>query len=205
MGIQMGCNGWDIEATDPPMRWDDHPAHKPAPVKTDFPVLFLSNKYDPVTPLHAALKMTRKFVNASIVEQEAEGHCTLACTSLCTIKHIRAYLNEGIVPPAPKFDGPDSGEWATCECQEDPWKQLLPSDEAVWSQQSDPSDADLVRGMTTEEVEWMRSWSKLRRQLMPQLMSSHFEHHPLKNSVLRVPVETWRPQQCQRETQEKLA
>ncbi|KAI1503612.1 TAP-like protein-domain-containing protein [Biscogniauxia marginata] len=122
--VNVGCNGWEIETKDPPMRWDDHPAHKPAPIETDFPLLFLSNHFDPVTPLHAALKMTRKFANSSIVEQGSEGHCTISCSSVCTVGHIRAYLNEGIVPPLPKFDSEDEGEWTTCECNGKPWKPL---------------------------------------------------------------------------------
>ncbi|KAI1414552.1 alpha/beta-hydrolase [Hypoxylon sp. FL1857] len=124
VGFNLGCNGWDIESKDPPMRWDDHPIHKPEPIDTSFPVLFLSNHLDPVTPLHSALKMTRKFSGASIVEQKAEGHCTVSCISLCTISHIRAYLNKGVVPPAPRYDSEDEGEWTTCECYERPWKSL---------------------------------------------------------------------------------
>ncbi|KAI1485597.1 TAP-like protein-domain-containing protein [Biscogniauxia mediterranea] len=120
--INVGCNGWEIDTKDPPMRWDDHPAHKPTPIETGFPLLFLSNHLDPVTPLQAALKMARKFANASIVEQGAEGHCTISCASLCTVNHIRAYLNDGVVPPAPKFDPDDHGEWVTCECKGKPWK-----------------------------------------------------------------------------------
>ncbi|KAI5917558.1 TAP-like protein-domain-containing protein [Camillea tinctor] len=129
--VNVGCNGWEIETKDPPMRWDDNPAHKPTPIETGFPLLFLSNHLDPVTPLHAALKMTRKFSNSSIIEQGAEGHCTLSCSSLCTVNHIRAYLNDGIVPPAPKFDSGDSdhGDWTTCECKGKPWAPAQSSED----------------------------------------------------------------------------
>ncbi|KAI0408221.1 Alpha/Beta hydrolase protein [Xylaria palmicola] len=119
----LGCNGWGIESKDPPMRWDDHTAHKPAPIETSFPILVLSNTLDPVTPLSDALAMTRKFANASIVEQDGMGHCSLSCVSGCTIAHLRAYLNEGIVPPPPKFksDSSNEGRWPTCKCHERPW------------------------------------------------------------------------------------
>ncbi|KAH7033236.1 TAP-like protein-domain-containing protein [Microdochium trichocladiopsis] len=125
LGIMMGCNHWPIDAKDPPMRWDDHPAHKPKPIVTSFPLLFLSNMLDPVTPLHAALKMTRRFANASIVEQWAEGHCTISCVSSCTVAHIRAYLLDGVLPPPPKFKTPDSGDWAKCICEATPWGNPL--------------------------------------------------------------------------------
>ncbi|TGJ86163.1 hypothetical protein E0Z10_g2612 [Xylaria hypoxylon] len=119
----LGCNGWEIESKDPPMRWDDHPAHKPALIETSFPILVLSNTLDPVTPLSHALEMTRKFANASIVEQDGIGHCSLSCVSGCTIAHLRAYLNEGIVPPPPKFtsDSSNDGQWPTCQCFDKPW------------------------------------------------------------------------------------
>lgn len=105
------------------MRWDDHPAHKPALIETSFPILVLSNTLDPVTPLGDALYMTRKFANASIVEQDGLGHCSLSCVSGCTIAHLRAYINDGIVPPPPKFksDSGKAGEWPTCKCFDKPW------------------------------------------------------------------------------------
>jgi len=105
------------------MRWGDHPSDKPTPIETEFPILFVSNTLDPVTPLDHALDMTRKFANASIVEQDAIGHCSLSCVSSCTIAYIRAYINEGVVPPPPKFksDSGNEGAWPTCGCSEEPW------------------------------------------------------------------------------------
>jgi hypothetical protein len=105
------------------MPWDDHPAHKSTAIETSFPLLVLSNTLDPVTPLGDALDMTRKFANASIVEQDGLGHCSLSCISSCTMAHLRAYLNEGIVPPPPKFksDTSNDGQWPTCRCLDRPW------------------------------------------------------------------------------------
>lgn len=108
------------------MRWGDYPIHKPVLIETSFPILVLSNTLDPVTPLGDALVMTRKFANASIVEQDALGHCTLSCVSGCTIAHLRAYLNDGVVPPPPKFksDSSNEGQWPTCKCSQRPWTSL---------------------------------------------------------------------------------
>ncbi|KAK2686631.1 hypothetical protein QWA68_015254 [Fusarium oxysporum] len=127
MGIGLSCNGWAIEPRGAPMPWDEHPIVERPPLRTSFPILFLSNHLDPVTHLQAALNMTQKFANATIVEQKAEGHCTLACPNLCTVKHIRAYINHGIVPKPPKFKndplnpGKLAGKWETCECESEPW------------------------------------------------------------------------------------
>ncbi|KAI1125384.1 Alpha/Beta hydrolase protein [Nemania abortiva] len=122
----LGCNGWEIKSKAPPMRWNDHPGHKPALIETSFPLLVLSNTLDPVTPLDDALTMTRKFANASIVEQDGLGHCSLSCVSGCTIAHLRAYLNDGVVPPPPKFksDSGNEGQWPTCKCPQKPWAPL---------------------------------------------------------------------------------
>ncbi|KAK5630776.1 hypothetical protein RRF57_006491 [Xylaria bambusicola] len=119
----LGCNRWDIKSKVPPMRWGDRPDKRPALIETSFPILFLSNTLDPVTPLGHALDMTRKFANASIIEQDGLGHCTLSCVSSCTIGHLRAYINEGIVPPPPKFesDSGNKGQWPKCKCLDKPW------------------------------------------------------------------------------------
>ncbi|KAI8958904.1 hypothetical protein F5Y11DRAFT_20788 [Daldinia sp. FL1419] len=166
--LNLGCSGWEIDAKDPPMRWDDHPIHKPKAIETSFPVLFLSNNLDPVTPLHYALKMTRKFSEASLVEQKAEGHCTMACISLCTIGHIRAYLNYGIVPPVPKFSSDDEGEWTTCECYEKPWKSLhnITVTPSSSSGLQGRSGSELLTGKTAEELETMEAYQQLRNRFI---------------------------------------
>ncbi|KAI1135702.1 alpha/beta-hydrolase [Hypoxylon sp. FL0543] len=188
VGFNLGCNGWDIEAKDPPMRWDDHPIHKPEPIETSFPVLFLSNHLDPVTPLHAALKMTRKFTGASIIEQKAEGHCTVSCVSLCTIGHIRAYLDKGVVPPAPKYDSEDEGEWTTCECNERPWKSFssLGTASDSNSRTQVQGDDDVLNAKTAEEAEIMTAYSGVRNRFVEFMAAQqHFEYqNPLKAAYL---------------------
>ncbi|KAI1801406.1 TAP-like protein-domain-containing protein [Daldinia bambusicola] len=166
--LNLGCSGWEIESKDPPMRWDDHPIHKPKAIETSFPVLFLSNHLDPVTPLHYALKMTRKFSGASLVEQKADGHCTVSCVSPCTVGHIRAYLNDGVVPPVPKYGSNDEGEWPTCECSEKPWKSLndmtlVPSSD---SSSQGKVESELLGGKTAEELETMEASRRLRTRFI---------------------------------------
>ncbi|KAF4629973.1 hypothetical protein G7Y89_g8169 [Cudoniella acicularis] len=131
MSLMIGCDGWGIDAIDPPMRWDDHPAHKPDPIKTSFPLLFLSNTADPVTPLYAGVKMAQKFVDAGLVEQHSEGHCSLTAVSRCTIAKIQAYFKKGEVPSPPVKGGQGreliDGKWEKCKADEWPWHPFDPN------------------------------------------------------------------------------
>lgn len=126
MELMLGCDGWAIEATDPPMRWDDHPAHRRKPINTTFPLLFISNTFDPVTPLRAGVKMAKKFVNAGFIEQMLEGHCSLSSPSVCTLKKVKEYFAEGKVPDVPEWGRKGrevvEGKWERCERSGWPWK-----------------------------------------------------------------------------------
>jgi hypothetical protein len=119
MTLMVGCDAFGIETKDPPMRWDDNPAHKLKPIKTSFPLLFLSNSADPVTPLRAGVKMAKKFVDAGLIEQKSEGHCSISAASNCTVAKVRAYFSEGKVPPPPIQGGKGrelkDGKWDRCE------------------------------------------------------------------------------------------
>jgi hypothetical protein len=124
------------------MRWDDHPAHKPKPIKTANPLLFLSSSFDPVTPLRAAVKMAQKFEGAGLIEQQSLGHCTISAFSACTTLKLRAYINHGKVPPPPKLDKDQAlrtGEWERCLADDKPFGRVStdhawPASEAAqWS------------------------------------------------------------------------
>ncbi|PMD59534.1 alpha/beta-hydrolase [Hyaloscypha bicolor E] len=155
MTLMIGCDGWKIEAVDPPMRWDDHPAHKLKPIKTSFPLLFISNSADPVTPLFAGVKMAKKFVGAGLIEQESEGHCSISTVSKCTIEKVRAYFTEGKVPSPPVEGGKGrellDGVWDRCERDEWPWKPF------------DGKEYMAKRGMgAAVEAKRLRAWKEMQ-------------------------------------------
>ncbi|GAB0135280.1 hypothetical protein EsDP_00003623 [Epichloe bromicola] len=76
------------------------------------PLLFLTNRLDPVTPLSAARAMAKNHPGAGVVVQEAIGHCAfLAAYSECTKKIVAEYFHTGRVP---------DGEVA-CEAECGPW------------------------------------------------------------------------------------
>ena len=101
------------------------------------------------TPLHAGLKMAKQFVDAGLIEQESEGHCSLSAVSRCTNDWIQGYLKEGIVPPHPLGDL-DDGKWVKCKAQSYPFK-------------SDPYAAEGEEA--TAEIETVKALNKVQEVL----------------------------------------
>ena len=125
--VMLQCNGWNIsQPHDTNLDTHANSDTKTSPVTTSFPILFLSNTYDPVTPLSAAVKMALRFRDAGLVEQKTEGHSTLASVSRCIAKIVRDYVVHGKVLPAPEITSRGDGDylkgtWTTCEADDKPW------------------------------------------------------------------------------------
>lgn len=72
--------------------------------RTKFPILFVSNYGDPVTPLSAAESMASMFGAGEeggaslLVQSNGFGHCSYAQPSKCTHAKLRAYFVDGVVP-----------------------------------------------------------------------------------------------------------
>lgn len=80
---------WQIPAT--------HTYKPKLDVKTRHPLLILSTTYDPVCPLSSAKVAQEFFRDSKLVEVEGYGHSSIAVQSTCIAKHVRAYLNNGIL------------------------------------------------------------------------------------------------------------
>lgn len=65
---------------------------------TSFPILFVANMADNVTPLISARNNSAGFPSSVVLVQQSYGHTSLSAPSTCTAKAIRAYFQEGIVP-----------------------------------------------------------------------------------------------------------
>ena len=99
--------------------------------------------------------MAKKFVDSGLIEQESEGHCSIASVSKCTLDKVRAYFTKGEVPPHPVEGGKgrelEDGKWDRCEADEWPWH---PYQEAVWLAN---------RGVeATQEAEVMTAWKEMQ-------------------------------------------
>ena len=49
----------------------------------------------PVRPLRDTLAVKERYGGAGILVQNSYGHCSLTGPSLCTAKHVRAYMERG--------------------------------------------------------------------------------------------------------------
>ncbi|PHH72179.1 hypothetical protein CDD80_4720 [Ophiocordyceps camponoti-rufipedis] len=84
-------------------RWPIEKSHSFVPqrhVQTAHPMLIISTTYDPICPLASAKRSQQTFANSSLIEVRGYGHCSLALASLCMAKHVRRYLDSGIMPDA---------------------------------------------------------------------------------------------------------
>ncbi|KAL8339750.1 hypothetical protein RB601_006051 [Gaeumannomyces tritici] len=91
---------------------ESHPVHPDTfQVKTGFPVLFIANMADNVTPLVSARNNSRGFEGSVVLVQNSYGHTTLAAPSTCTAARIRAYFQQGSLPP----------HGAECEADQQPF------------------------------------------------------------------------------------
>ena len=91
-GSWISCAGWRVR---PAWRLTGPVA---APNGTAHPLLLLSTRWDPVTPLAQARRVHARFAGSALVVQESHGHCSISSPSLCTAKIVRKYFKEGVLP-----------------------------------------------------------------------------------------------------------
>ncbi|KAJ6782815.1 hypothetical protein PWT90_07476 [Aphanocladium album] len=102
--LQMLCSGWTMRAK----KSFHGPFETPEPSEAGraeeegrpaAPILFLSNRLDPVTPLRDARITRGLFPGAGLVVQETMGHCVTLCAPGPCVKNIMAeYFRTAAVP-----------------------------------------------------------------------------------------------------------
>ncbi|KAJ0332344.1 hypothetical protein COL5a_002054 [Colletotrichum fioriniae] len=83
------------------------------------PLLFMSSRLDPVTPLRNAFRASAGHPGSAVVIQESVGHAAFATGSKCTTEIIREYLEHGTVPESGTICQPDCGPWDGDACESD--------------------------------------------------------------------------------------
>ncbi|RFU29511.1 hypothetical protein B7463_g6837, partial [Scytalidium lignicola] len=88
--FRLACVGWKAKA-----KWR---FSGPFGGNTSYPILFIANKADNVTPLRSAQNNSKRFRDSVILVQNSYGHTSLAAPSSCTASHVRAYFQNGTLP-----------------------------------------------------------------------------------------------------------
>lgn len=78
-----------------------------APNGTGYPILFLANRADNITPLVSARNNSAAFPGSVLLVQEGWGHTSLAAPSRCTAGVVRGYFQEGMLPEEGRGCGVD--------------------------------------------------------------------------------------------------
>ncbi|KAK2460055.1 hypothetical protein APHAL10511_007932 [Amanita phalloides] len=75
----------------------------PFVANTSHPMLLIGNTADPLTPLASAKKMSKGFPGSVVLTQDSAGRCSFSAPSVCTIKHVKAYFENGTLPAEGRF------------------------------------------------------------------------------------------------------
>ncbi|KAF2220346.1 TAP-like protein-domain-containing protein [Elsinoe ampelina] len=86
------CAQWLFQARERPALdfFDD--------VETANPILFVSSKHDPITPLVSARNVTKAFPGSRLLVQNSVGHTASSIPSNCTTSHLQQYFANGTLP-----------------------------------------------------------------------------------------------------------
>ncbi|KAF2736287.1 alpha/beta-hydrolase [Polyplosphaeria fusca] len=75
------------------------PAQFPDRVDTKSPVLIVSARIDPVTPVHNARTLHGQFPSSALLIQENVGHGAYSWFTNCMSQYVQGYLRTGALPP----------------------------------------------------------------------------------------------------------
>ncbi|KAK0457507.1 TAP-like protein-domain-containing protein [Desarmillaria tabescens] len=87
---RISCSGWKFHR--------EGRFTGPVTGNTSYPILFIGNTADPVTPLSAAKKTSGAFPGSVVLTQNSSGHTSFAASSTCTSAYVQAYFQNGTLP-----------------------------------------------------------------------------------------------------------
>ncbi|KAK8011770.1 glycosyl hydrolase family 2 [Apiospora arundinis] len=99
--VRLSCTGWRIRRKYSFSGHWTRPAAEPRQVlgKPAAPILFVSSRYDPVTPLPNALTMAKDHTGSRVLIQENAGYGSLFSPGRCREDYIKKYLATGKLRP----------------------------------------------------------------------------------------------------------
>lgn len=114
--IRLGCTGWKFR---PKYRFTG-PWETPIPDtnlvdgKPAAPLLFISSRWDPVTPLSNAIKASQSHAGSAVLIQNNAGHGSLLSPGKCREDFIKKYFETGEVPHDQTTCEPDCFPFQNC-------------------------------------------------------------------------------------------
>ncbi|PBK88208.1 alpha/beta-hydrolase [Armillaria gallica] len=88
MTQRIGCSGWKFHRED----------RFTVGGNTSYPILFIGNTANPITPLSSAKKTSSAFPGSVVLTQNSSGHTSLVASSTCTYAYAQAYFQNGTLP-----------------------------------------------------------------------------------------------------------
>ena len=114
--IVLTCTGWPSSLR-PKWRYPG-PFVTGRQNATAHPILFIGNTLDPVTPLRNAIAASKRHEGSRVLTQDSGGHCSLQVNpSNCTASYIKAYFNDGTLPPPGTVCPQDCLPWMEQPCE----------------------------------------------------------------------------------------
>lgn len=106
---------------------------------TSFPILYVANAADNITPLISARANSARFPGSVVLVQKSFGHTSLSAASTCTANYIHNYFQTGTLPPA---------KHAVCEADVQPFEAA--------TQQRRGDDSELSRAVhkLSQDARW---------------------------------------------------
>ncbi|KAK8129356.1 hypothetical protein PG999_001736 [Apiospora kogelbergensis] len=92
---KLSCVGRRIR---PKWQFEGPHRHQRNLTVTNFPILFVGNMADNITPLRSAYNNSAAFPGSVVLVQNSYGHASVAAPSICSARAIRAYFQNGSLP-----------------------------------------------------------------------------------------------------------
>ncbi|KAJ7186421.1 hypothetical protein C8R46DRAFT_1184442 [Mycena filopes] len=107
----VGCRHWGSVQPAPARYEGSWNLSADSTRKPKNPVIFVSNSFDPITPITSGRRMVELFGkdNARLLHNNGYGHCSTNHPSVCIARNLKAYMINGTMFPEGTICEPDEG------------------------------------------------------------------------------------------------